>query len=244
MDNFKQDIYQRYVTTHLAERKGVPTLDEFRVRARIYDQQFRRFLPLQKSARLLDIGCGCGSIVWWLQQQGFSNAMGIDISEEQVESGRRLGVNNLICGELIDFLEANPKSFDVIVARDVVEHFNKQDVMTLMTRCYSALQGGGKLLLQVPNGESPFFGRIRYGDFSHEVAFTQSSLSQILKLSGFDKAQCYSASPIFCGARSLIRVSVWKIIEMFYRFALYAELGRENLPRIVTQNIIAVASKI
>lgn len=243
MSDYKQDFYNKYVTTHIADRKGDPTIDEFRVRSKIYNSHFGQFLPPDKSSHLLDVGCGNGSIVWWFQQLGYSDAMGIDISGEQIEVGKGLGVQNLVHGDLSELLKNRQKDFSIIISRDVIEHLNKQDVVEMLSQCYSALQHGGKLLLQVPNGESPFFGRIRYGDFTHETAFSQSSLQQLLKMAGFNKVACYSSGPVVMGLKSLIRVTAWKVLEAIYRAALYTELGGSKSTRIVSQNIIAVATK-
>lgn len=243
MGDFKQDFYNKYVTTHIAERKGTPTLEEFRTRSKMYNAHFGQFLPSDKKSHILDIGCGNGSIVWWLQQLGYSDASGIDISSEQIQLGKLLGVNNLVQGNLSEYLRNKLKDLNIIIARDVIEHLNRQDVVEMLDQCYNALQSGGKLLLQVPNGESPFFGRIRYGDFTHETAFSQSSLQQLLKMTGFNKVECHSSGPVLCGLRSIPRLAIWKVCEAFYRIALYAELGRAKTSRIVTQNIIAVASK-
>ena len=37
-----------------------------------------------------------------------------------------------------------------------------------------ALKPGGRWILHTANAESPFYGRVRYGDITHEQAFTQS----------------------------------------------------------------------
>lgn len=243
MSDYKQDFYNKYVTTHIADRKGDPTIDEFCTRSMIYNSHFSKFLPLDKSSQLLDVGCGNGSIVWWLQRIGYSDAMGIDISREQIEVGKGLGVQNLVVGNLSDLLKSGRNNFSIIISRDVIEHFNKQDVVGVLGQCHSALLSGGKLILQVPNGESPFFGRIRYGDFTHETAFTQSSLQQLLKIAKFSSVSCYPSGPAVTGFKSLIRVAAWKVLETMYRTALYIELGGSKSPRIVSQNIIAVATK-
>lgn len=48
-----------------------------------------------RTARIADLGCGYGSLVWWLQREGYANACGVDLNAELIEQGRRLGVANL-----------------------------------------------------------------------------------------------------------------------------------------------------
>lgn len=64
MTDYKDKLYKSYATTHTAHRKGAGSLEDFKNRTYIYDQQLAGFLPKTKAAKILDIGCGNGSIVW------------------------------------------------------------------------------------------------------------------------------------------------------------------------------------
>ena len=50
-------------------------------------------LPPAKDSRILDIGCGFRFCVYTLNELGYSNAIGIDISEQQVSQGRDRGLS-------------------------------------------------------------------------------------------------------------------------------------------------------
>ena len=45
---------------------------------------------------------------------------------------------------------------------------------------HAALRAGGAVLIDVPNMDWLFAGHERYMDFTHELGFTQESLSQLL----------------------------------------------------------------
>jgi len=239
--NYKDKFYKDYVTTHVLPRKGETTLDEFKWRAVMYQKQFGKFLPKDKNSKIIDLGCGNGSVVWWLLQSNYINTYGIEISTEQIETGKKLGLNNIEQADIEEFLKDKKDSYDIIFARDVLEHFNKEDIVKILSLCQSALKNNGKIIVQVPNAESPFGMRIRYGDFTHEIAFTSSSLSQLLRMTGYDNIQFYPRGPILFGVRSLIRFILWKFVEICYKTLLFAEIGRTK--KIVTQDIIAVACK-
>ena len=64
------------------------------------------------------------------------------------------------------FLHARPQRFDLVTGLDIVEHFTKDEVLDFLDACREALRPGGRLVLQTPNGESPFGGAVRYGDFT------------------------------------------------------------------------------
>lgn len=92
----------------------------------------------------------------------------------------------------------------------------------------------------MPNGESPFAGRIRYGDFSHEQIFTRVSINQVLKSSGFSEVHCYEDEPVIHGVKSLIRWILWKMIRGVLRLYLVAETGAGGRRCIFSQNFLTV----
>lgn len=239
--NYKSEFYEKYFSTHVLHRKGQPSLDQFNQRAVYYQRVWGRFFPGDKNARIIDIGCGTGSLIWWLQQSGFTSAEGIDISPEQIEIARGFGITNIEQAELKTFLATKATEYDVVILRDVLEHFTKEDIVKALEVCHAALRRGGIIILQVPNAETPFFGRIRYGDFTHEIAFSASSLQQLLHVMGFGEVRVYSTPPIVTGPRSLLRFLLWRGVEVLYRVLLFAETGRLN--SVVTESIIAVARR-
>jgi 2-polyprenyl-3-methyl-5-hydroxy-6-metoxy-1,4-benzoquinol methylase len=239
--NYKEKLYSNYVSTHIIPRKGESTLDEFKWRSIVYQKQFGKFLPKDKSSKIIDLGCGNGSVVWWLQQSGFTDAEGIDISVEQVEVAQKLGVKNIKQADIKQLLRDKKDFYDVVFGRDVIEHFGKEDIVEILSLCCDSLKKNGVIIIQAPNAESLFFGRIRYGDFTHEIAFTTGSLSQLLRMVGFARVEFYPVQPIIHGVKSFVRFILWKIVETFYKFLLFIEVGKGQ--KIVTQGIIAVAKK-
>ena len=236
---FKGRLYRSYYTTHIRGRKGEASLERFAVRARIYDTHWSRLLPADRQARILDAGCGTGSLVWWLQRRGYEGAEGIDVSPEQVEVARELGVRNVSVADLREHLGQRRRHYDVLILRDVLEHFERQDIVEVLELCRDALRSTGTLLIQVPNAEAPFWGRIRYGDFTHEVAFTESSLRQLFGMLGFASPTVHPAGPVRLRARDLPRQALWRCLEVLYKLMVFAETGRRWA--IVTESIIAAA---
>jgi len=152
-----------------------------------------------------------------------------------------LGVKNIKKGDAVEYLRDRKGFYDVIFLRDILEHFKKDEIMEILDVCFQSLKDKGRIIIQTPNAESPFFGRIRYGDFTHEIAFSVSSLLQLLKNAGYNEVQFCSYGPIVVGIKSMIRYTLWKIIEACYKACISIEVGRGK--RIVTQNIIATGTK-
>jgi hypothetical protein len=80
-------------------------------------------------------------------------------------------------------------------------------------------------VLQTPNGESPFGGSVRYGDFTHETCFTPPLLGQLLELTGFGAAECRECRPVVRGAASLARSALWRALRQLLRIWNLAETG-------------------
>jgi SAM-dependent methyltransferase len=208
---------------------------------------FRKFflplLPPQKDASILDIGCGYGEFLYFLQRMGYSNTQGIDLNRQQVEVGSSLGVLNIHCGDIRKFLVEADRSFDLISAIDVLEHIPKDEVLELLDLVHKALSPGGTFLCQVPN-LAAFYTPLFYMDFSHETPFTAASLKQALQIAGFANIKVSSMGPIINGAKSAIRFLLWQGIASGLRFIQTVEGGpHDPLDSIYTAAIYAVAEK-
>jgi 2-polyprenyl-3-methyl-5-hydroxy-6-metoxy-1,4-benzoquinol methylase len=238
--NTYQDLYDGYVSSGLPF-EGEETINSFKKKAEIFQKQFGRFLPANPEAPIADLGCGTGNLLWWLQDRGYGRTCGTDIGQESLEKARQLGVKNVEQADLKDFLQDRENMFSVIFARDVLEHIPKRELPGILRLCRNSLADDGILLAQVPNAESPFFGHCRYGDFTHETAFTKRSLMQVLYLAGFRDFHFYPLPPPRTGLKSTVRLVAWKVLEAVYKTLIRIETGQHHV--MVTQNIIFTAAK-
>lgn len=239
--SYRDKLYSAYVSTHTSNLYGHASIEDIIKQFPVWGKYFQRFFPKSKNANILDIGCGDGGFVHFLHESGYARAEGVDVSQEQVKLSRHLNIRGITHSSIFGYLEGKQDVYDVIFARDVIEHFNKEEVLDIFSCVHRALKPGGLFVIQVPNGESPMVGRIRYGDFSHELSFTQSSLNQVFSLTGYSKINCYSTGPVAKGYRSILRVWIWKAIEALVRFYVMIETGSSS--GIYTQNIIAAGVK-
>lgn len=204
----------------------------------------RRHFPSDKDAAIIELGCGYGAMIHFARLLGYRNIIGVDRSPQQVAEAQRLGIEGVRECDLLSTLQAAPVgSYEAVVAFDVIEHFRKDEVLTLVDEVCRVLRPGGRWIIHTSNGESPFFGRIRYGDLTHEVAFTHVSITQLLKTSGFSRVRCYEDAPIPHGVKSALRWLFWKIIRLGLRFYLAVETGELGRDAIFSQNFLAVAIK-
>ena len=239
--DYRDKLYRVYASSHTSHLYGKETLGTIRGGYRAWSAYFGGMLPGNKEARILDIGCGTGSFVNWLHESGYPNAEGIDVSEEQIGIGKNLGIGNIKEGDLRETLKAAASGYDAIVARDVLEHFNKEEILEVLELVFRALRPGGVFIAQTLNGESPFSGRLRYGDFTHETCFTKSSMEQVLSWAGFSRVNVHPQGPVAHGFVSFVRSVLFALAEYCLRGYLLLETGSSG--GVLTQNLIVAAWK-
>ena len=110
-------------------------------------------LPKSNGGRLLDVGCGVGTISLELRHRGFE-VYGIDFSSAAIEKAREKGITAIGCDVDKDGIPFDDGYFDVVWAGDVVEHVF--DPIFLFKEMSRVLKPTGKVLLTVPNGLNIF----------------------------------------------------------------------------------------
>jgi len=205
---------------------------------------FRKHFPADRSVEVLDLGCGHGALIYFARRAGYNNTRGVDGSPEQVAAARRLGIEGVEEGDLLATLASQMDgSLDVVVAFDVIEHFTRDELLGFVDQVQRVLRPRGRWIIHTPNGESPFCGRMRYWDLTHELAFTRTSIIQLLLSSNFSNVQCFEDAPIRHGLTSADRWLLWQVIRSGLRLYLAAETGDTAGNAIFSQNFLTVAIK-
>jgi hypothetical protein len=81
--------------------------------------------------------------------------------------------------------------------------------------------------------------RVRYGDLTHEQAFTARSMSQAFAAVGFQSIAAFEDRPVVHGVRSLVRRALWDAGTLPHRVLLAAETGTWG--SILSQNLVVRA---
>jgi len=237
MDVYRERLYDEYVETQLG---GVDVDSD--TRRKPYLRRLIKYLPRDHDAAILELGCGHGSFLSMASEAGYKYLEGVDRSIQQVQTAIELGHKNIRRQDIMDALkEKASESVDTVVSIDVIEHFAKSEVLELVEEVYRVLKKGGQWILHMPNAASPFFGRVRYGDYTHEQAYTQRSIRQVLQTCGFENITCIEDRPIVHGIKSAIRWICWMSIRNLFRLVLAAEGGCGK--EIFSQNMLVVAMK-
>ena len=146
----------------------------------------REDLPEDRSAPVLDVGCGFGFALRALRAAGFRNVHGVEISPHQAGVARRGGFDVSLVADTVGYLRGNPSRFGAILLLDVLEHIPVSGQIEMVRSIREALLPGGRVILTVPNANSPLAARWRYIDFTHHCSFTEHSLHFVLSSAGFE----------------------------------------------------------
>ncbi|MCB2148596.1 MAG: class I SAM-dependent methyltransferase [Deltaproteobacteria bacterium] len=203
-----------------------------------------KHFPPDRDSIILDLGCGSGSLIYFAQQTGYHKIQGVDLSPQKISNANKCGIHGVEQGDALETLNKKAAdTFDCLIAFDLIEHFNRTNLLLFIDAAYRTLKPGGRWLIHTTNAESPFGMTIRYGDITHQLAFTRASLSQLLYLSGFSQVNCYEDQPVPHGIISAVRWLLWKIIRNGLRLYRAIETGDIGHHAIFSQNILVVAVK-
>jgi SAM-dependent methyltransferase len=152
----QQELYDRGWRTELQagkeERGNLQTNLEFLARTDL----------LKPKDKILEIGCGIGTVVNELSRKGH-DIIGIDISGEAIEYGRNKYGDIRLEVQAAEILPYENESFDVVLSFDLFEHIAEIDKHISEVR--RVLRPGGYYLFQTPN---------RYSNIIYETLWTKS----------------------------------------------------------------------
>lgn len=113
-----------------------------------------RKLGLAEGMRLLDVGCGWGSLVLFAAEHYGVHATGITLSARQrdfaVARVADRGLGDRVSVVLQDYREfaGTPESFDAVASVEMGEHVGEEHYRTYTAMLYRSLKPTGRLLLQ------------------------------------------------------------------------------------------------
>ncbi len=238
---YRHRLYDAYLSTN-GVWLGKVTRESLATSFPYFRQHFLRYLPSDRSAAILDIGCGYGSLLHFLHSQGYTKAMGVDIGKQQVELAASFGIANVVQGEMLGFLRARSDQFDLIVALDVLEHLGKDELFATLGCRLPGSQARGPLHHANGQRRRPLRGEVPILDLTHELAFTAYSISQALHLAGFSRIEVVPVEPAVHGLKSGIRWVLWQCLRLMLIGYLAVETGVLR-GHILSQNLIAISDK-
>jgi len=115
LSQFRQFIYDNYDKTHGIFSDETESAWERRFQGHI--SVLRLTLPSNRTAPILDFGCGDGLLLAVAQSLGYSDLTGVDLSEALLQTAAKRSSAKLNHADGLEFLKANPGgAFEAIIA--------------------------------------------------------------------------------------------------------------------------------
>lgn len=199
----------------------------------------RAGVNLTARMRILEIGFGNGAFAGWARQftKGY---VGVEVNNELVNRAVKDGVEAY--STINDAVStAAGRGYDLIVAFDVFEHLDVNQVIATLKQCRSSLTRDGAIVIRVPSGDSPFAARLINGDITHKTLLGSKAIGQIALLTGLELVSTHDTALPILGlgikkvpGRCLVKAAR-AAVSLFIRAAFYG-----NKHAVMTSNMIAV----
>jgi len=215
----------------------------YRTFAAFYRHNYLRWIPKDRSARIVVISCGPGYFVNLLKQEGYANVVGIDSFPDKVAHGARRGLDCRVA-RAFGFLTASTRPWDVIIAEQEVNHLTKEEILRFMTLCREKLSEGGTVIVHAINGAHPIVGsESRWGNFDHYNAWTDYSLHQVLEHTGYQEVRVFPLNLYVFWTNPFNYVALaWDTLLRFFFLFCFKMVGKSN--KLFSKKIGAVGRKL
>ena len=153
----------------------------YRGMAKIYQELFKRFVPINKNQRILDAGCGTGATMQSFLAN-YGSVTGVDVSPIALAYCRKRDLKSLTCASVCNTPFAS-QSYDLVTSFDVLYANSIPDVPAAIREFERILTPGGFLVLRLP-AYNWLRGR---HDTAVDTArrFTTNNISKLLAEGGF-----------------------------------------------------------
>lgn len=193
---------------------------------------------LKQNDRILEIGCGIGSIVSELNEQGY-DITGADISGEAIAYGLKKYGDIHLEVQAAEALGYEDESFDVVLSFDLFEHIARIDEH--ISEVHRVLRKDGFYLFQTPNKYSNvIFETLYHKSFiwrrAHPSLHTPGKLRKRLSKHGFE-IEFVKMNPVNEFTLNKLRKKLGPISNIF------KHINFRRLPLALQTNLYVVAKK-
>lgn len=194
---------------------------------------------VEKTSAILDLGCGYGSFLSFLQSKKYTNVTGVDLSTQEISICKRLFKSyNFVQEDILNFVSNTNQKFDVVYLSHVIEHIKKEDLFVFLEGVKRMLNDQGIFVIIAPNSGAYFNAAAnRYGDLTHEIGFTELSLRQVLMVAGFGDIEARNFYGVGKPFLRILRKSALLLFELFVQVLGY---DKQN---VHTPSILMIAKK-
>ncbi len=135
-----------------------------------------RWVP--KDARILEIGAG---YCCWINALSGTRKVAVDAWPD-VARYAAAGVEPVVLDISAGLVQFGNGSFDLVLASNVIEHFEPDAAAGIVGEVVRLLRRGGRLIVMQPNFRYAY--RHYFDDYTHRSTFTHVSLANLLRSKG------------------------------------------------------------
>lgn len=200
-------------------------------------------LAVGPDTKCLDLACGFGNFLAFLEASDVREFVGIDGSEVAVNAAIvRFGSERAECSDVFSFLQTTSRSFDLISALDFLEHLSKPELYELLSLARSRLAPRGRLLVRVPNAYGLFGMASRYNDITHETCFTPGAMRDVFETVGLHPIAVWEDTGYPTDLKQLLHRLSWELVRFGIRCVDAIEMGTWG-EGVYTRNMWALAER-
>jgi ubiquinone/menaquinone biosynthesis C-methylase UbiE len=193
---------------------------------------------LKQNYKILEVGCGIGSIVFELTTQGY-DIIGRDISHEAIAYGLEKYQDIKLEVQAAEEIQFENETFDIVLSFDLLEHLVKVD--RHLSEVVRVLRPGGYYLFQTPCKYSNIiFETIQTRTLQwrnyHPSLHSPGQLRRRLSRHGF-KAQFVKMNPIN-------EFTIKKLKKLGPAGNIFKHINFRRMPLILQTNLYVIAEKI
>ena len=193
---------------------------------------------LKQNDKMLEIGCGIGSVVFELSKQGY-DITGTDISGEAITYGLKKYGDIKLEVQAAEILQFGDEIFDIVLSFDLFEHIAQVD--RHVSEVFRVLRRGGYYLFQTPNKYSNvIFETLSTKSFKwrryHPSLHSPRQLRRRLTEHGFE-AQFVKMNPIN-------EFTIKKLQKLGPVGNIFRHINFRRVPLIMQTNLYVLAQKI
>ena len=193
---------------------------------------------------VLEIGPGFGEFIEYCSDKGIKK---IDIVERDKSVitflKKTYKIRNIFLNHDIWEIDGKLDMYDVIMMTQVLEHISQKDHINVLQTLYKHLNINGILIITVPNIGNPLAIFERYYDYTHQTAFTEHSLEQMIDFADLRKAKI-TLQPFRIPPTSIINIVrgfLQSVLHLGFKLLYIVNGG--VYPRILTTNISLIVER-
>jgi methionine biosynthesis protein MetW len=184
---------------------------------------------IPEGARVLDVGCGTGSVSCLVRDRRRATVLGIEPNAARARLAEERGIA-VIASTYTEEIPRRHGTFDVVLFADVLEHL--EDPAAMLWQVRAALAPGGRVLASIPNVAhwsvrlNLLVGRFDYQptgimDATHLRWFTRAAVGRLFGEAGYELREMRSSAGMFLPAYT---ASPLRVVPPYVRLAAVRRL--------------------